>query len=53
MERPIQAAVLDRLGDLRRGDLRHAVQVGDGARYLEDAGVGAGAGVCSLMVNLE
>jgi hypothetical protein len=30
MERPIQAAVLNRLGHLRRGDLRQAVQVGYG-----------------------
>ena len=37
---PIEAAVLDRLGEVQRGDLVLARQVGDRARHAEDAGVG-------------
>jgi len=36
MKQPVQAPVLDALGHLRRGDLRQAVEVGDGAPDLED-----------------
>ena len=39
---PVQAAVLDRLGDVLLADMVAGVQVGDGAGHLEDAVVGAG-----------
>jgi hypothetical protein len=41
-QRPIERAVLDRLGDVRRGDALLAGEVGDRAGDLENARVGAG-----------
>jgi len=38
----LTAAVLDRLGEVRYFDVLAAVEVGDGARHLADALVGAG-----------
>ena len=35
------AAVLDRLGDVRRLDVFGGFEIGDGARDFEDAGAGA------------
>jgi hypothetical protein len=35
VKRPIEAAVLDRLGHMGRADLRGGVEIGDGARDLE------------------
>lgn len=39
---PIQAPVLDRLGDMMFMNVRAAIQVSNGRGHLEDAGIGAG-----------
>ena len=39
-ELPVQGAVLDGFGDVGEGDIGGALQVGDGAGDLQDAGIG-------------